>query len=426
MADVKITALPAATVLVAGTDVLPLVTGGGATTNKATPTQIVTSALTATPVTVAQGGTNATTAAGARTNLGAASSGANSDITSLTGLTTPLSVARGGTAQTAGNYGVYDYEIHVSQVDGNDTTGNGDLINPVATITKALTLVAGDRRTVIIHPGTYTESPSITYQYTALTGPGLIGGNVLISGTVSTNIGCTISGLKITNLTSTTASGAGNVNILNCDISGTFTKSGTADYTLLRLTDFAAANITGAGVVDIYGGNTNFLTVNSASANVLVKNGTTVAPVLTSGSLSLVQTVVVAAVTNAVTTSAGTVVTLANSQLLTAALTNVAPVVLNGFYSIFNCVYDKPSSTLATLSATGGSLNAVDYFQRINTDNISFTVYTVATLPSASTYGKGTKAFVSDALSPTYGATVASGGAVATPVYSDGTNWKVG
>ena len=288
-------------------------------------------------------------------------------------ITGTLPVANGGTGRTVGNYSVYSYEVHVSQVDGNDTTGDGTLINPVATITKALTLVTGDRRTVIIHPGTYTESPSITYQYTALTGPGLIGGNVVISGTVSTNIGCTISGLKITNLTSTTASGAGNVNILNCDISGTFTKSGTADYTLLRLTDFAAANITGAGVVDIYGGNTNFLTVNSASANVLVKNGTTVAPVLTSGTLSLVQTVVVAAVTNAVTSAAGTVITLANSQFLTSALTNVAPVVLNGFYSIFNCVFDKPNSTLVATSGTGGSTNSVDYFQTVNADNLVLT-----------------------------------------------------
>jgi hypothetical protein len=48
-------------------------------------------------LTVAQGGTNATTAAAARTSLGAAASGANSDITSLTGLTTALSVAQGGT-----------------------------------------------------------------------------------------------------------------------------------------------------------------------------------------------------------------------------------------------------------------------------------------------------------------------------------------
>ena len=54
------------------------------------------------------------------------------------------------------------------------------------------------------------------------------------------------------------------------------------------------------------------------------------------------------------------------------------------------------------------------------------TNYTVATLPSAATSGKGARSFVTDALAPTFGATVVTGGAVAVPVYSDGTNWKVG
>lgn len=59
-------------------------------------------------------------------------------------------------------------------------------------------------------------------------------------------------------------------------------------------------------------------------------------------------------------------------------------------------------------------------------DTFISTVYTVATLPSASTLGAGARAFVSDASGPTFGATVAGGGAVNVPVYSDGTNWKVG
>ena len=48
-------------------------------------------------VTVAQGGTGAITSDAARTNLVAAKSGANSDITSLSNITTPLSVLQGGT-----------------------------------------------------------------------------------------------------------------------------------------------------------------------------------------------------------------------------------------------------------------------------------------------------------------------------------------
>ena len=75
------------------------------------------------------------------------------------------------------------------------------------------------------------------------------------------------------------------------------------------------------------------------------------------------------------------------------------------------------------------------YFNRIDALNTQLTAsgvipplinYTVATLPSAATSGKGARAFVTDALGPTFGATVVTGGAVAVPVYSDGTNWKVG
>jgi hypothetical protein len=63
---------------------------------------------------------------------------------------------------------------------------------------------------------------------------------------------------------------------------------------------------------------------------------------------------------------------------------------------------------------------------KASTDVPPLTNYTVVTLPSAATSGKGARSFVTDALAPTFGATVVTGGAVAVPVYSDGTNWKVG
>ena len=73
--------------------------------------------------------------------------------------------------------------------------------------------------------------------------------------------------------------------------------------------------------------------------------------------------------------------------------------------------------------------NRVDaILNQLKTDTIipALTNYTVATLPSAVTSGKGARSFVTDALGPVFGATVVTGGAVAVPVYSDGTNWKVG
>jgi hypothetical protein len=48
-------------------------------------------------VSIANGGTNATTPSAALANLGAAASGANNDITSLAALSTPLGVSQGGT-----------------------------------------------------------------------------------------------------------------------------------------------------------------------------------------------------------------------------------------------------------------------------------------------------------------------------------------
>lgn len=54
------------------------------------------------------------------------------------------------------------------------------------------------------------------------------------------------------------------------------------------------------------------------------------------------------------------------------------------------------------------------------------TVYTVATLPSAVTSGVGARTFVSDANATTFALIVAGGGVNKVPVYSDGTNWRIG
>jgi hypothetical protein len=73
-------------------------------TNVVDVTTHLTSLTLGTALALEEGGTGANTAAGARTAIGAAASGANGDITSLTGLTTALSIAQGGTgATTAGD-----------------------------------------------------------------------------------------------------------------------------------------------------------------------------------------------------------------------------------------------------------------------------------------------------------------------------------
>jgi hypothetical protein len=52
--------------------------------------------------------------------------------------------------------------------------------------------------------------------------------------------------------------------------------------------------------------------------------------------------------------------------------------------------------------------------------------YTVATLPGAASAGAGARALVTDATATSFATTVAGGGATVVPVYSDGTNWKIG
>ena len=74
------------------------------------------------------------------------------------------------------------------------------------------------------------------------------------------------------------------------------------------------------------------------------------------------------------------------------------------------------------------------YFNQISSNlnslvtvfNTSTKVYTVANLPSAITSTAGARTFVSDSSVTTFNTTVAGGGTNTVPVFSDGTNWKVG
>jgi hypothetical protein len=57
---------------------------------------------------------------------------------------------------------------------------------------------------------------------------------------------------------------------------------------------------------------------------------------------------------------------------------------------------------------------------------IKTTAVAVTSLPAANTVGIGTRHFATDATATTFASIVAGGGANAVPVYSDGTNWRIG
>ena len=293
------------------------------------------------------------------------------------GLTTHVSgtlpVANGGTGRTAGNYSVYSREIHVSSADGDDTTGDGTLINPVQTITKALTLQTATRLTVLVHPGVYTESPTVTTTNTTIATSELTGANTQVNGTLTLSAAARVSGLKMNNLTIT---GTGSTYISNCTVDTRLQKTGS-NYVEIINTELQCTlgvQISGAGLVSIVGNKCWAVTVSNASANVLIKDCyQVITPSVTAGTLQIDGSAIFAAsaASNAVTSSAGSFITLANSFILNSAGTNVERVSLAGSFSILNLVYDKTNSTFA-----GTNLNAIDYFSVINADTVVAAAYT--------------------------------------------------
>jgi len=261
----------------------------------------------------------------------------------------------------------YYNEIHVSQADGNDTTGNGDLLTPVASITKALTLITAQRKTIIVHPGGYTESPTIVNTNTTISTTELTGGGTVLYGTLtigSTGSGSRISGFSMNNLAIT---GTAQAYVSNCTINDNLTKS-SSGYVEIINTEMqctAGINISGSGLMIINGNKNAGISVSNAGAILIVKDcNSVVTPSASAGTLNLVNCIITALGSNAVTiTGASTVLTLANCEIITQAGNNVAPISVAGIYSIFNTVYDKPGSTL-----TGTSTNSIDYFQYINAD----------------------------------------------------------
>jgi hypothetical protein len=348
----------------------------------------------------------------------------------------------------------YAIEIHVSPSALNND-GNGTIGTPVKTIARAKELLAqafetssaGQRNTIILHPGDYAENVTIDTQYTVLTTHELVGKNTTLSGTLTITKGCTIDGLKMTNLVISADNTTGSVDIIGCTVTTATTKTSTA-YTVFRGCDLSTStmSITGGGTTVLNGGNYFTLAVNNAAAGVLAKAVISMGPVTqTAGTLQLSDTLIYAGANtaNAITQSAGSVITVNNCQTLIPDLTNVARNSFGGFYSILNAVYDKANSTFA-----GTSLNSILYSQYINADRLTIgglisatgnitggninTGSRVVTTPvafSTLTAVTGARAFVNDGnlvAATNFGAQVSGGGANTVPVWSDGTNWYIG
>ena len=274
------------TVTPAGSGTVTSVAVSGGTTGITTSGSPITTSGTITlggTLAVANGGTGATTAGTALTALGAApiasptftgtvtipagasitgyaTSGANSSITSLTGLTTPLSIAQGGTGATNApdartNLGITGGGSVTSVAVSGGTTGlttSGSPITTSGTITLAGTLgVAngGTGLTTIPSNGQIPIGNGSGYSAATLTA----GSNITISNSAG---GITIA-----------ATGGGGGGVTSVNVSG-----GTTGLTTSGGPITTSGTITLAGTLGVANGGTGATTLTSN--NVLLGNGT--------------------------------------------------------------------------------------------------------------------------------------------------------
>jgi hypothetical protein len=250
------------------------------------------------PVSIAQGGTGATNESGARVNLGgtstgiavftaanassaraslsAAASGANSDITSLTGLTTPLSVGQGGTGQTSYTNGqlLIGNTATGGLTKATITAGSGiSVTNGNGSISIAATGAGGTVTSVgmavpaflSVSPSTITSSGTFTVSLSGTALPVLNGGTGATNESgARTNLGATTVGSNLFTLTNPSA-----VTFLRFNADNTVSALDAATFRS------AIGAGTGSGTVTSVGG--------TGSVNGITLTGT----VTSSGSLTL-------------------------------------------------------------------------------------------------------------------------------------------
>ena len=131
-----------------------------------------------------------------------------------------------------------------------------------------------------------------------------------------------------------------------------------------------------------------------------------------------------------------TVATLGN-----ATLGNIATVTFSGIPAQpVTSVAGRTGGVILTVNDIVGYINPnvaiagamPTYTGNISAGNITTTgivktgVYTVTSLPSASTSGAGARAFVTDANTVVFGSALTGGAGNAVPVFSNGTTWRIG
>jgi hypothetical protein len=254
------------------------------------------------------------------------------------------------------------YELHVAK-NGNDTTGNGDVLNPYLTITEAVAMASNSFK-IIVHAGEYIEDVTINnidfLTITSVDAGGVgaptptILGNLTVSGTSTSTA---IKNVGINQIITHSASGTLYLTDLSLGQStniGTLNKTGSG-YLSVQNCNLGIAsgntltnvNITGSGTVVFNNTQLAAVTVNNASASVsIVNNSNTLSVTLTVGTLNVFDSYMY---------------TLGNSGFYAVNATG-------GVLQIRNSILVNPNQTPARVNLASPTVFAYDdiYFDRAN------------------------------------------------------------
>ena len=191
----------------------------------------------------------------------------------------------------------------------------------------------------------------------------------------------------------------------------------------------------GVGIVQVGNGGTGLGTA-PANGQLLIGNGTgySLNTLFAGTGISIANGSGAISITNSlpdqtvVLTGAGTNVvtgTYPNFTITSTAVTSVSGTgTVNGI-TLTGTVTSTGSLTLGgTLSGVSLTTQVSGVLPVANGGTGTGVAYTVATLPTVGTQGR--RAWVTNALAPTFGAAVVGGGAVVIPVFDNGTAWIVG
>ena len=196
----------------------------------------------------------------------------------------------------------------------------------------------------------------------------------------------------------------------------------TSTYTLPA----ASTTLAGLATTQTFAGNLTFSGNLTATSSIFTRTATTQSWTdgsMTTGAWTVGGTAQTGGITLGRSTAAQTLnIATGATATATTKTVNIGTAGLNGSTTAINI-----GSAVAGATTTVNAYGACTFNTPIGVASGgtgSGVAYTVATLPAAGTQGR--RAWVTDALAPTFGAAVVGGGAVVIPVFDDGTTWIVG